>query len=141
MKKDKNRKIDTSEDHLVPLSRQSLEILHYIKRFTGNYRYVFPSARSPKRPMSENAVLVAIRSMGYTKDDMTGHGFRATARTLLAEELEFDANWIEMQLAHAVKDSLGRAYNRALYLKQRTVMMQKWADYLDYLKKKAQAVG
>ncbi|MCY4052732.1 MAG: integrase arm-type DNA-binding domain-containing protein [Hyphomicrobiales bacterium] len=128
-----------NEEHIVPLSRQSLEILHYIKRFTGNYRYIFPSPRSKTRPMSDNAVLSALRNMGYAKEQKTGHGFRAMARTLLDEELEFNTDWIEMQLAHAVKDSLGRAYNHTKYLKQRTKMMQEWADYLDDLKEKAKA--
>ena len=139
MNKSKKDKMDPSQDHMVPLSRQSLEILHHIQRFTGDCRYVFPSARSPNRPLSENAILVAIRSMGYTKEEMTGHGMRSMAKTLLEEEeeLEFDTKWIEMQLAHTVKDVHGRAYNRAKYLKQRTVMMQKWADYLDGLREKA----
>ncbi|MCY4048919.1 MAG: integrase arm-type DNA-binding domain-containing protein [Hyphomicrobiales bacterium] len=138
-KKLKTRKNKSSVDLIVPLSRQALEILHYIKRFTGDYRYVFPNPRSVNRPMSENAVLVAIRSMGYAKDQMTGHGFRAMAKTLLEEELEFNTKWIEMQLAHTVKDAHGRAYNRAKYLKQRTRMMQAWADYLDDLKEKTKA--
>ena len=139
MKKDKKRKAEKSEDHIVPLSRQSLEILYYIQHYTGDFPYVFPSVKSLKRPMSENTVNVAIRTMGYTKDDMTGHGFRVMAKTLLEEELEFDTKWIEMQLAHTVKDVHGRAYNRAKYLKQRTEMMQAWANYLDDLKEKAKA--
>ena len=141
MKKDKKRKMETGEDHMVPLSRQSVEVLEHIRHYTGDCRYVFPSPRSPNRPMSENAVNIAFRTMGYTKEDMTGHGFRAMAKTLLEEELEFDTKWIEMQLAHTVKDVHGRAYNRAKYIKQRTDMMQEWADYLDGLREKAQAVG
>ena len=121
-------------DHIVPLSRQSLKILREIRLLTGNYRYVFPSARSPKRPMSENAVLVALRTMGYTKEQMTGHGFRAMARTLIDEELGCRPDWIEQQLAHAVKDPLGRAYNRTKHLKERREMMQAWSDFLDKLK-------
>ena len=135
----KNEKIKSNQDLMVPLSRQALKILRCIQDFTGDYRYVFPGARSTSRPMSENAVLVALRSMGYTKEQMTGHGFRAMAKTLLEEELEFNTKWIEMQLAHKVKDPLGTAYNRAKYLKQRTKMMQAWADYLDDLKEKAKA--
>lgn len=124
-------------DHIVPLSRQSLEVLDDIHPLTGDGCYVFPSLRSSKRPMSDNAVLVALRSMGYTKDEMTGHGFRAMARTLLDEELGCRIDWIEQQLAHTVRDPLGRAYNRATHLKGRSKMMQDWADYLDDLKARA----
>ena len=132
-------KMKMRNDHIVPLSRQSLAILRDIRLITGNYRYVFPSARSTTRPMSENAVLVALRTMGYTKDQMTGHGFRAMARTLIDEELGYRPDWIEQQLAHVVKDPLGRAYNRTKHLKERKEMMQKWSDYLDDLKAKAAA--
>ena len=126
-------------DHIVPLSRQSMEILREIRLITGNYRYVFPNARSPKLPMSENAVRIALRTMGYTKEQMVPHGFRAMARTLIDEELGYRPEWIEQQLAHAVKDPLGRAYNRTKHLKERKEMMQKWSDYLDDLKAKAAA--
>ncbi|MCY4054093.1 MAG: integrase arm-type DNA-binding domain-containing protein [Hyphomicrobiales bacterium] len=132
-------KMKMRNDHIVPLSRQSLAILREIRLITGNYRYVFPSARSTTRPMSENAVLVALRTMGYTKDKMTGHGFRAMARTLIDEELGYRPDWIEQQLAHVVKDPLGRAYNRTKHLKERVKMMQKWSNYLDDLKAKAAA--
>ena len=125
------------QDHIVPLSRQALEVLRYIQRLTGNARYVFPSARSPHRLMSENAILVALRIMGYPKDQMTGHGFRATARTLLDEQLGYRINWIEQQLAHAVRDAHGRAYNRTAHLDGRYEIMQAWADYLDELKAQA----
>ena len=135
----KGEKMKMREDHIIPLSRQSLEILRNIKRFTGSYDYVFPSGRTPTRPISDNAILVALRTMGYAKDQMTGHGFRAMARTLLDEELNFEVRWIELQLAHTVPDAHGRAYNRALYLKERRVMMQKWADYLDDLRAKVVA--
>lgn len=127
-------KMKMRSDHIVPLSRQSLKILREIRLLTGNYRYVFPSARSPKLPMSENAVLVALRTMGYTKEQMTGHGFRVMARTLIDEELGCRPDWIEQQLAHAVKDPLGRAYNRTKHLKERREMMQAWSDFLDKLK-------
>ena len=122
--------------HLVPLSRQALEILHELYPLSGRGRYVFASARTPKgdRPMSDNAVLAALRRMGIGKEEMTGHGFRAMARTLLDEELGFRPDFIEHQLAHAVRDPLGRAYNRTAHLPQRRKMMQAWADYLDQLK-------
>ena len=129
MKKRKN-----PQDHIVPLSQQSIEILNKIKKVTGNGRYVFPSFRSDVRPMSENAILAAIRNMGFDKETMTGHGFRAMARTILDETLEFRTDIIEHQLAHIVKDPNGEAYNRTKFLDQRRVMMQKWADYLDHLK-------
>ena len=131
------KKMKMREDHIVPLSRQSLKILEAIRQHTGNYRYVFPGARSHKRPMSDNALRIALRTMGYTKEQMTPHGFRAMARILLDEQLGFNIDWIEHQLAHAVKDPLGRAYNRTKHLDGRREMMQAWADYLDKLKAEA----
>ncbi len=128
------QKMKTREAHLVPLCRQAVEILTELRQLTGAGRYVFPSLRSPARPMSENTVLVALRSMGYDKQTMTGHGFRAMARTILDEVLGFPVDIIEHQLAHAVRDPLGTAYNRTKYLPQRRQMMQTWADYLDGLK-------
>jgi integrase len=130
-------KMKTKADHIVPLCRQAIETLQNLLQLTGHRQYVFPSARSPKRPMSDNAVLSALRRLGIPKEQMTGHGFRAMARTLLDEELGYRIEWIECQLAHAVKDANGRAYNRTTYLKQRKEMMQKWADYLDSLKAEA----
>ena len=124
-------------DHIVPLSKQAIIELKQLLQLTGHRQYVFPSARSPKRPMSDNAVLAAIRRLGIPKEKMTGHGFRAMARTLLDEELGYRIEWIECQLAHAVKDANGRAYNRTTYLPQRKEMMQHWADYLDSLKAEA----
>jgi len=126
----------TDTPHLVPLSRQAGEILRELHPLTGNGRYVFPSGRTPRgdRPMSENAVLAALRSLGIGKEEMTGHGFRAMARTLLDEVLGFRPDYIEHQLAHVVRDPLGRAYNRTAHLPQRRKMMQAWADYLDQLK-------
>ncbi len=126
----------TNTQHIVPLSTQSVEILRKVHPLTCRGPFVFPSARSPrgKRPMSENAVLAALRSMGFPKNKMTGHGFRAMARTLLDEELGFPPHLIEHQLAHAVRDPLGRAYNRTAHLGERRKMMQAWADYLDQLK-------
>jgi integrase len=96
--------------------------------------YVFPGFRSVERPMSENTVNAALRALGYDKDTQTGHGFRATARTLLDEVLKVRVDYIEHQLAHAVKDPNGRAYNRTAFIVERAEMMQKWADYLDRLK-------
>ena len=122
--------------HIVPLSRQAVEILRELHPLTGQGRYVFPSARTPRgdRPMSDNAVLAALRRMGIGKEEMTGHGFRAMARTILDEVLGFRPHFIEHQLAHAVRDPNGRAYNRTAYLPERRKMMQYWADYLDQLK-------
>ena len=127
-------KMKMGEDLIVPLSSQSIEILKEQQLLTGNWQYVFPSARSPRRPMSDNAILSAFRNMGIEKTEMTGHGFRAIARTLLDEVLGERVDLIEHQLAHAVKDSLGRAYNRTTHLPQRKKMMQRWADYLDQLR-------
>lgn len=125
----------TKTEHLVPLAKQAIEILKKIYRLTGDGRYVFPSARTTERPMSNAAVNAALRRMGYdTKTEITGHGFRAMARTLLHEELEQKPEVIEHQLAHKVPDALGTAYNRTKFLKERKAMMQIWADYLDRLK-------
>ena len=122
-------------DHIVPLSTQAIDVLLEQKLITGHWAgYVFPSARSPRRPMSDNAILSAFRNMGIGKDQMTGHGFRAMARTILDEVLNERVELIEHQLAHAVKDTLGRAYNRTTHLPQRHEMMQRWADYLDLLR-------
>lgn len=120
--------------HLVPLSDQVLAVLGEIKPLTGRGRYVFPSARSRDRPMSENAVTAALRRMGYETGTVTGHGFRATARTILDEVLGFRPDIIEHQLAHEVRDPNGRSYNRTSHLPERRKMMQEWADYLDKLR-------
>ncbi len=127
-------KMKMRESHIVPLSKQAVEILKELRPVTGKGRYVFPSAHSPKRAMSNNAVLSALRRMGYTKDEMSGHGFRAMARTVLDETLHIRPDYIEHQLAHAVRDPNGRAYNRTSHLAERKAMMQQWADYLDTLK-------
>lgn len=127
-------KMKMAVDHIVPLSRQAVSILREQQLLTGQWQYVFPSARSPRRPMSDNAILSAFRNMGISKDEMTGHGFRAMARTIMDEVLGERVELIEHQLAHAVKDSLGRAYNRTTHLPQRREMMQRWADYLDDLR-------
>jgi integrase len=120
--------------HIVPLCSQALTILRELEPLTGRSKYVFPSARGASRPLSENAVRVALRSLGFTNEQMTPHGFRAMARTILDEVLGYRVDWIEHQLAHAVKDANGRAYNRTSHLKERKAMMQGWADYLDSLK-------
>ncbi|MDR6094883.1 integrase arm-type DNA-binding domain-containing protein [Stenotrophomonas sp. SORGH_AS_0321] len=120
--------------HIVPLARQALEVLRELRDVTGHGTYVFAGGRTDARPMSEAAVLAALRVMGFDKDTVTGHGFRATARTLLDEVLGFRPDIIEHQLAHAVKDPNGRAYNRTTHLVERTRMMQEWADYLDRLR-------
>lgn len=124
-------------DHIVPLSLQAVAILKDLQPLTGERQHVF-AGRDPKKPMSEAAVNAALRRMGYdTKTEHTGHGFRAMARTILHEELGFDRDVIEHQLAHRVPDALGEAYNRTKFLKDRKAMMQRWADYLDKLKKGA----
>jgi integrase len=124
----------THPNHIVPLSRQAVAILRELHPLTGNGKYVFPGARSAKRPMSDNAVLAAMRRMEIPSDVMTGHGFRASFRTIADEVLKFRVDWIEHQLAHMVKDPNGRAYNRTAFLPERKRMMQRWADYLDELK-------
>ncbi len=124
----------TKTPHIVPLSRQAVEILTELHALTGNGKYVFPGARTNGRPMSDNAILAAMRRMNIGKDEMTGHGFRAMARTILDEVLGVRPDFIEHQLAHAVKDPNGRAYNRTAHLAERRKMMQLWADYLDGLK-------
>jgi len=127
-------KMKMKQPHIVPLSRQAVEILNSLKPLTGNGRYVFPSHRSALRAMSNNAILAALRRMGYTKDEMTGHGFRAMARTILDEVLHVRPEYIEHQLAHSVRDPNGRAYNRTAHLDERKKMMSLWADYLDGLR-------
>lgn len=128
------------ERHLVPLSKQAVTILGELQALTGRSKYVFPCARSFIRPMSNNAINAGLRRMGFSKEEMTAHGFRATARTILDEVLEFPIDLIEHQLAHAVKDANGRAYNRTTKLPQRQMMMQTWADYLDKLKNGAKVI-
>lgn len=127
-------KMKMKQPHIVPLCRRAVEILTELKELTGASRYVFPSGRSFSRPMSNNAILAALRRMGYDKDTMTGHGFRAMARTILDEVLQVRPDYIEHQLAHAVRDPNGRAYNRTAHLAERRKMMQTWADYLEGLK-------
>ena len=124
-------KMKGREDHIVPLSTQALAVLEEVEALSGGGRYVFPSARGPSRCMSENAVRVALRSMGYSNEQHTPHGFRAMARTLLDESLRERIEIVEMQLAHTVRDTHGKAYNRTSFIEDRTAMMQRWADFLD----------
>ncbi|GAO37774.1 integrase [Sulfuricella sp. T08] len=128
------------EDHIVPLSRQALEILREIQPLTGRGKYVFPSIRTGEQSMSEAAINAALRRMGFDKTEMTGHGFRAAIRTIGDEVLGFRVDIIEHQLAHAVKDPNGRAYNRTAHFPERRKMMQQWADYLDKLKVGAEVI-
>ena len=129
------RLLKMREDLVVPLARQVVAILQEIQPLTREAGFVFPSERKNGRPMSENTVNGALRRLGYaTDEEMTGHGFRAMARTILDEVLGFRVEWIDMQLAHKVKDPNGRAYNRTAFLKDRKEMMQSWADYLDQLR-------
>jgi integrase len=127
-------KMKMRQPHIVPLPHQAITTLKAIHSLTGNGKYVFPSARGRSRPLSDNGVRVALRSMGFDKEQITPHGFRATARTILDERLRYRVDVIEAQLAHSVKDVNGRAYNRTTFLEERTEMMQAWADYLDKLK-------
>jgi integrase len=133
-------KMKMKEAHLVPLPCQAVEILKALQPLTGRGKYVFPSHRSPLRCMSENAVNAGLRRMGFEKSEITGHGFRAMARTILDEVLQVRPDFIEHQLAHAVKDPNGRAYNRTAHLAERRKMMQTWANFLDGLKGGAQVI-
>ncbi|MCD8554129.1 tyrosine-type recombinase/integrase [Seleniivibrio sp.] len=126
-------KMKMRRPHIIPLSKQAVSILKEIQPLTGQWKYVFPNARSKERPMSNVTILSALRRMGYTKEEMTAHGFRAMASTLLHEK-GYESAIIEMQLAHVERNKVKGAYNHAEYLDKRTVMMQEWADYLDGLK-------
>lgn len=131
----------TKTDHIVPLSLQAIEILKQLKPLSGHGEFVFMGGHDPLKPMSEAAINAALKRMGYdTQTQITGHGFRAMARTLLHERLNIDPVIIEHQLAHKVPDSLGSAYNRTKFLDQRKAMMQSWADYLDELKAGAKVI-
>lgn len=133
-------KMKMKVEHIVPLSAQAVEILRGIHPLTGHGKYVFPSIRTGQRCMSENTINAALRGMGYSKEVMTAHGFRAMARTIMDEVMGERVDLIEHQLAHAVKDPNGRAYNRTAHLPARREMMQRWADYLDKLRKGADVV-
>ncbi len=127
--------------HIVPLSRQALDVLAELRVMTGDGTYLFPSNRTTKRPMSENTINAALRRLGYSKDEMTAHGFRSMASTRLNEMGEWNPDAIERQLAHGERNQVRAAYNHAQYLPERTRMMQSWADYLDELKWKESAIG
>jgi integrase len=139
MKRSKAEKIDGGA-HLVPLAPQAVAILRELHPLTGRGQYVFPSLLTGERCMSENTVRGALRRLGYGNDDMTAHGFRAMARTMIAERLGVQAEVIEAQLAHAVASALGRSYDRTQFLEQRRDMMGKWADYLDRLRVGAEVI-
>ena len=131
----------TQTPHIVPLSKQALALIEGMKPTSGHLEYIFPGRHDPKKPMSEAAINVALRRLGIsTQDELTGHGFRAMARTMLDEVLGYPPHVIEHQLAHTVKDPLGRAYNRTAHLAERKKMMQAWADYLDKLKAGANVI-
>lgn len=132
MKRVKAGKIH-GKPHVVPLSRQAVRILRDLHPVTHMSPFIFRGERNHDRPMSDATVNAALRAMGFTAEEVTGHGFRATARTMLAERLGIAENVIEAQLAHSVKDALGRAYNRTEFLHERTTMMQTWADYVSTL--------
>lgn len=127
--------------HVVPLAPQAVAILRDLHPLTGAGHFVFPNPLTPDRPLSDNGVLSALRRMGFGKDEMTGHGFRATARTITVERLGIAPEVVEAQLAHAVGDALGRAYNRTTFAEQRRELMTKWADYLDTLRNGAQVLA
>lgn len=128
------------QPHIVPLSEQAIAILESLESLTGSGKYLFPCQRSTHRCMSDNAYNAALRRMGFTKDEATAHGFRASARTILDEVLHIPVVLIEHQLSHSVRDPLGRAYNRTSHLDERKKMMQQWADYLDGLKAGAKVI-
>lgn len=126
-------KMKMREAHIVPLPSQAIEILRELHQATGHGRYVFPSVRSASRPMSENTITAALRNMGYDRQTMTAHGFRAMASTRL-NEMGWSPDVIERQLAHVERNKVRSAYNRAQYMAERCKMMQCWADYLDGIK-------
>ena len=126
--------------HLVPLPHQAVTVLRELHELTGHATMVFRGERHHHRAMSENTINAALRAMGFSQGEVTGHGFRATARTMLHERLGFSPEIIEAQLAHSVRDSLGRAYNRTEFTEQRRAMLQAWADYLDQLRLDGDAV-
>ena len=132
MKREKHEK-EYGEPHYVPLPKQALQILEDLYPYTGHGKYVFHGQRQYDRPISDNSVRSALYTLGFGKEQ-TWHGFRSSGRTMLAEQLDANPLYLEAHLAHAVKDANGRAYNRTQYLKQRTEMIQQWADYCDQLK-------
>jgi integrase len=139
MKRERREKLHGAP-HLVPLPRQAVEALRELLPLTGHGKMVFRGERHHERAMSENTINAALRAMGFSADEVTGHGFRATARAMLHERLGYSPDVIEAQLAHSVRDSLGRAYNRTEFVEQRRLMLQAWADYLDQLRRGADVV-
>jgi integrase len=140
MKRRIHQKIN-GRPHLVPLAPQAVTLLQEIEPLTGHGRYVFPSLRTVERPMSDNTINAALRRMGFAKDEMSAHGFRATARTLMVERIKgISADVIEAQLAHGKSGPLGNAYDRAEFMDQRCKMMCEWADYLDRLRTGADVI-
>ena len=133
MKREKVGKI-YGKPHIVPLPRQAVAIFEALKPLTEHSPYVFRGERSAQRPMSDAAINAALRTLGFSADEVTGHGFRASARTMIVERLGIAESVVEAQLAHSVRDSLGRAYNRTEFMQERVRMMQQWADYLDTLR-------
>ena len=125
----------TQTPHIVPLATQAVDVLRELQPYARRSQYLFPGVRSASRPISENTINAALRSLGFDNTMITAHGFRAMARTLLDEVLGFRPDFIEHQLAHSVRDPLGRAYNRTSHLEERTKMMQAWANYLDSLRR------
>jgi integrase len=130
-----------STDHIVPLSTQAVALLKGLHLVTGDRQLAFPSLKGEGRPLSENTINAALTALGYDGTLHRAHGFRASARTMLDEQLGYPAHLIEHQLAHAVKDANGRAYNRTSHLADRKEMMQYWADYLDLLKKDSSSLS
>ena len=139
MKRSKEGK-QNGPDHLVPLSSQAVAVLKDLQPLTGHRELVFPGTRGEGRPLSDATIGAALRRLGFPQEEMSGHGFRAMARTLIGERLGVDENVIEAQLAHNVKDALGRAYNRTEFRDSRRQMMQTYADYLDRLRMGAEVV-
>jgi integrase len=140
MKRRKHQKVN-GRPHFVPLAQQALDFLQELRPLTGHGRYVFPSLLTGERPMSDNTVNMALRRMGFAKDEMSAHGFRATARTLMIERMPgIAADVIEAQLAHEKSGPLGSAYDRAEFMEQRRKMMAEWADYLDKLRNGADVI-
>jgi integrase len=140
MKRQKAGKLN-GRPHFVPLAAQALEAFKSIQPLTGHGKYVFPSLRTGDKPMSENTVNAALRGMGYSSEEMSAHGFRAMARTIMVEQIAgVDPEVIEAQMAHAKTGALGGAYDRAEYMSKRKALMQTWADYLDQLKAGAKVI-
>lgn len=134
------QRMKMSNDHIVPLSTQAVDILKQLREITGDRKLVFPSLKGQGRSISENTLNAALNAIGYDGTMHRAHGFRASARTMLDEQLGYPAHLIEHQLAHSVKDVNGRAYNRTSHLTERCTMMQSWADYLDQLRKGADVI-